>query len=90
MPDHPEVGLSLINLGQVLHGLADLDRARQHLERALAIYRAIEGADQMVGVALFYLGQVLRDLGDLDGAREYMERALAIYNSILGPDHPHT
>ena len=37
--EHPEVAKTHANLGVVLHGLGDLDGARQHFGRALVLLR---------------------------------------------------
>jgi tetratricopeptide (TPR) repeat protein len=78
----------LLRLAQQPH-LGALDSARQHHERALAIFAAAQEPNQTrIGITVGNLGLVLRRLGDVDGARQHQERALAIKRAALGPDHP--
>jgi Tetratricopeptide repeat len=44
-PDHPEVAITLTNLGNVQQDLGDLAGARATLQRALAIFQAAYGPD---------------------------------------------
>jgi tetratricopeptide (TPR) repeat protein len=72
-----------------LWGRAELARARQLFERALAIDQAQLGPTHPhTAACLTNLGNVLRDLGDLPAARDHQQRALAIHEAQLGPDHP--
>jgi tetratricopeptide (TPR) repeat protein len=43
--DHPEVALTLSNLGLVLRDLGELPAARQQLERSVGIYRRTRGTE---------------------------------------------
>ena len=44
-PDHPTVARRLANLGHVLQDQGDLEGARTHYERALAIFERFLGED---------------------------------------------
>ena len=69
---------------------ADLERAKEYHERALAIDLKRLAPDNVdVAVSYHHLARIHRDLGDLERAKEYYnyERALAIYLKRLGPDH---
>jgi tetratricopeptide (TPR) repeat protein len=87
-PQHPWVARTMDSLGRVLLDQGDLDGARMHLERALAIDEATIGANhpQVSGI-LDRLGRVLHQQGDLDGARAHLERALGIAETTVGPNH---
>ena len=79
------------NLGGVLQAMGDLEGARAHLERALAINEAAYGPDHPnVAIRVNNLGGVLRDMGDFEGARAHYQRALRIFQQFLGDDHPNT
>ena len=88
-PDHPEVAVTLTNLGIVQQHLGELPAARATLERALAIEEAAHGPDHPEGAkTLAHLGMVQQQLGELPAARATLERALAIEEAAYGPDHP--
>jgi tetratricopeptide (TPR) repeat protein len=90
-PDHALTGTSLNGLGHVLHDLGDLDEARRHHLRALAIHEVQLGPDHPdVARSLDHLGAVLANMGDLPAARAHHNRALAIREARLGRDHPQT
>ncbi len=77
------------SLGYHLHGVAAPGAAREHFERALAIFEEVLAPEHAkVGTLVNNLGGVLQAVGDLEGAREHYERALAIDEAAYGPDHP--
>jgi CHAT domain-containing protein/Tfp pilus assembly protein PilF len=87
--DQPELARSLHNLALMLKDLGNLDEARDHLERALAIYRKALGADHPeLARALGDLGALLQGQGKLNEARPLFEQALAIRRKALPPGHP--
>jgi nucleoside phosphorylase len=87
-PDHPQVAITLGNLGLVARDQGDLAEARRLQERALRIKEAAHGPDHpQVAITLANLGLVARDQGDLAMARRLMKRALRIEEAIYGPDH---
>ena len=84
-------GRLLNQAGLYLKGRAEFAEAKAVLERALAIWEKVLGADHPnVATLVNNLGSVLHGLGDLEGARAAYERALAIFERFLGPDHPKT
>jgi len=88
-PEHPQVAISINNLGGVLKDLGDLQGAKKNYERALAIDETAYGPDHPdVAIDVNNLGSVLQALGDLQGAKKNYERALAIDKTAYGPDHP--
>ena len=87
--DDPALASALTNLADGLRRLGDLEQARQHLERALAIKeRAYGPLHPRVAGTLNVLGNVLHAQEDRQGARLMYERALAIYRQGYGDDHP--
>lgn len=88
--DHPEVAVSINNLGLVLKTLGHLDQARELYKRALAIDEVAYGPDHPeTATDLNNLATLLHDLGDLTQARLLLERALSIYQTFYGSDDPH-
>ena len=77
--------------GSAYGELGDPAKARDMLERALAIQERAYGPDHIeIAPALFNLGQVHEDLGEKAKAREFIARALAIAERTYGSDHPRT
>ena len=77
------------NLGMYLHNLADYERAKGILKRALKIDETAYGPDHPnVAIRVNNIGMVLQELGELQEARIYLERALKIDETAYGPDHP--
>jgi tetratricopeptide (TPR) repeat protein len=88
-PDHPQVAITLGNLGNTYRDLGDTAQAVELLERALTIFEAVYGPDRpQVAITLGNLGNAHRDLGDTAQAVELLERALTIFEAVYGPDHP--
>jgi len=84
--DHPDVAISLVNLGNVLRGLGDLPAARVRYERARTLLEARLGPDDPdVARVLNNLGSVLGSLGQLSAARDSHQRAQAILQTRLSP-----
>jgi tetratricopeptide (TPR) repeat protein len=78
-------------LGYHLSKIGDLQGARPHYERALAINEKIRGSEHLdTASSLNNFGGLLVSQGDLWGARPYYERALAIKEKVLGSEHPNT
>jgi eukaryotic-like serine/threonine-protein kinase len=87
-PDHPDVAVTLHNLGLFRILIGDHDEARALLERALVIRTDSLGPEHPdVADTVDDLGSVLRELGDLEGARRNHERALAIRVAAYGREH---
>jgi tetratricopeptide (TPR) repeat protein len=65
-PDHPEVAVSLLNLGGLLADQGDLKRARKVYERALSILEERLGPEHPdLAFALNNFGLILHQLHDL-------------------------
>jgi tetratricopeptide (TPR) repeat protein/predicted Ser/Thr protein kinase len=82
-------GWLLNNLG-VLHGMhMDLERASEHLRRALEVKQRILGPDHVdVGISWFNLGLILADRGSNEEALEAFEHARSIFEATVGERHP--
>jgi CHAT domain-containing protein/Tfp pilus assembly protein PilF len=89
---HPDLALSLNNLGYVLQALGDPAKALPYFEKALAMRQRLYPPDQFpsghpeLGVSLNNLGEVLHDLGEPAKALPYYEKALAMYQRLYPPD----
>jgi tetratricopeptide (TPR) repeat protein len=89
-PRHPDLAISLANLGRVLHTMGQDAEARQHMEEALAIRRkALPPLHPELALSLYNLGTLLYALGRRDEACQHLEEALAIRRKALPPLHPH-
>ena len=85
-PDHPEVAITLANLGNVARDQGDLAEARRCQERALRINEAAYGPDHPeVAITLTNLGIVARRQGDLAEARRCQEAGAADQRGGLRP-----
>ena len=85
------MALTLGNLGNAYGRLGDHTKARDVLERALAIEeRAYDRDHARVGITLGNLGNAHGALGDNSKKCELLERALPIFEGAYGADHPHT
>ncbi|MGB1701094.1 MAG: tetratricopeptide repeat protein, partial [Nannocystaceae bacterium] len=87
--EHPDVGVSLLNLSIVERTAGRLEKATQHVERALAIFRAVYGDGHPHTLkARDSLASILKLRGDYDGARREYETSLAAWTDLYGPDDP--
>jgi DNA-binding SARP family transcriptional activator/tetratricopeptide (TPR) repeat protein len=73
--------MALNNLGFAERQSGRLDRALEHLSRALAI-SVEDGSQWGEAVARVNLGHVLRSCGDLVGAREHLTAACALHRHL--------
>ncbi|MBC7976365.1 MAG: tetratricopeptide repeat protein, partial [Myxococcales bacterium] len=87
--EHPNIGVSLHNLGNVLVDVGELAAAEPLYRRTLAIFEATLGPDHPdVGAVYNALAVVAFQQGDAARARGLHERGIAIIEAALGPDHP--
>lgn len=84
---HPETGVTMNNLANVLLALGSLAEAERMQRRALEILESALGKHARVAVAASNLADVLRAKGETRNARQLYERALAIDEKVYGPDH---
>lgn len=90
-PEHPDVAMTLNNMGMVLAALGRADDAIANYQKSLDIHRAIEGPGHPnTATAEHNLGVLLRSRGRYVEARAALEQALAVRRSTLGDRHPDT
>jgi eukaryotic-like serine/threonine-protein kinase len=86
-PNHPDVGLSEINLAIALQELGRNEEALSHNDRAIRIMLRGLGADHpSLAMAMNGRGEILNPLGHYREARASFERAGAIWERELGPE----
>jgi len=86
-PDDVEVGDSLLELGNVLHGRQEYEAAARIQRRALRCYeKALGPDDPRVAKAIHNLANSLGWLGEHTRAKELYERELEIFEKAYGPD----
>ncbi|WP_264718692.1 tetratricopeptide repeat protein [Wolbachia endosymbiont (group A) of Lasioglossum morio] len=87
-PDHPEIAITLANLGNADGTLGDSQKAKALLEQALAIKEKHYDSDHFeVAKLLANLGNAYGYLGNYKKQKELLERALAIQEKHCGSDH---
>jgi CHAT domain-containing protein/tetratricopeptide (TPR) repeat protein len=97
---HPDLAISLNNLGFLLQAQGDHSGARGYFQRALAMRAALYPQERYpqghpdLAVSLNNLGFLLQAQRDYSGAREYYQRALAMYEALYSKEryprgHPH-
>jgi serine/threonine protein kinase/Flp pilus assembly protein TadD len=86
--DHPDVAVTLSDLGYVLWRKGDFARAKVLQEQALAIREKWFGPESAeVGNSLHDLGTLNYTQGNYAEARGLLERSLAIREKVLGPEN---
>ena len=87
-PDHPDVALTLHNLGFIYNAQDRYAEAEPLLRRALAIRETVLGPQHLeVALTLNSLAFTYRVQSRYDEAEPLYERALAIDEIVLGPNH---
>ncbi|KAI8491604.1 hypothetical protein Bbelb_308040 [Branchiostoma belcheri] len=89
---HPDIAMSLNNLGNAWGDLGDHRKAVSYHEQALQMRRSIYGEDTEhpdIATSLNNLGTAWGDLGDHRKAVSYHEQALQMRRSIHGEDTEH-
>jgi tetratricopeptide (TPR) repeat protein len=85
---HPEVGLTLMNLGCIKLGLMEIHESCSLLERALSIIEVCYGPNHyQMGRVLVNLSGAYNCLRDADKAYDFSKRALKIMEACYGPKH---
>jgi tetratricopeptide (TPR) repeat protein/CHAT domain-containing protein len=92
-PDgHPDIAISLSNLGAVLTSLGQPAKALPYFEKALAMRERLYSPDKFkdghseLAESLHNLGFVLEELGQSAKALPYCEKALAMRERLYPPD----
>jgi len=87
--DHPDIAMSLNNLGNVQEELRDYAAARKSHEEALALLRKSLPPDHpLIATSLNNLGNLQYELREYAAARKIHEEALAIRRKALPESHP--
>ena len=90
--DTMEFATLLNNLGQVYRRAGALDKAREPLERSVAIREKLVGSQSpmhpQLASGLAGLAALYQELGQFDLAEPLQRRVLAAYEASLGPSHP--
>ncbi|MEM7705616.1 MAG: serine/threonine-protein kinase [Pseudomonadota bacterium] len=87
--DDPRTVMALINLGHSYHGLGELEKARQTLDRAMPLVRAqTSPGNPKLGVALVRYGTLLSDQGELRAARQSFDDGFQQLATATGTEHP--
>ena len=89
--DHPELAISLKNMGHVLDSLGEPGKALPYFERALAMNERLYPKQDHPALArsLSWMGHVLESLGEPRKALPYYEQALAMRERLYPKqDHP--
>ncbi len=86
----PEAQAALLSvIGNAYDELGRKDLARAHLERALALRRAVFGPEHvLVARIMGDLGVTLCSMGDLASCEQLQREALAMRRRLLGEAHP--
>jgi tetratricopeptide (TPR) repeat protein len=88
-PNHPNVALTLADIGEFQLSRKRYDAAIETFERALLMIEESLGPDHIFGVAiLFQYAEAKQQLGHHDEALTVYERTIRILQRTYGPDHP--
>jgi tetratricopeptide (TPR) repeat protein len=88
-PGHPNVALTLADIGEFQLSTKRYDAAIENFERALRIVADSLGADHIYNVAILFLyAQAQQQLGHHEEALATYERTIRILQRTYGPDHP--
>src|SRR5262249_41959189 len=85
---HPDLAITLINLGALFSGMGDRAAAARAYEEALGVLESHPSKADQYGAALNNLGAVLTKMNELDRAGEVLEEALDHTRSQFGEGHP--
>ncbi|MCB1051521.1 MAG: tetratricopeptide repeat protein, partial [Acidobacteria bacterium] len=89
--DHPQIGLSHIQLGNAYRWVQDPESSKQHFEIGLSILNKVypKGHGELASAENDYAG-LLRSIGQYPEARQHYEIAMKWLAEYYGEDHPHT
>ena len=86
--EHPNVAITLGNLGILLRSFRGWEPAEPLLREALAIKRKVLGDHPGTAGSMTALGSVLSRKGDTEEAEKLFREALEMQRRFLGNDHP--
>jgi tetratricopeptide (TPR) repeat protein len=76
--DHPKIASTVVSLGSIYQAMGQMDQARRHFEKGLAIFHKAAGEDHPRTIlTLSLLGRLHESMGAAGKARPYLERAIA-------------
>ena len=86
--EHPDVGISEVNLAIALKDLGRHQDALTHIDRAISLMQAGLGAGHPdLAIAFLNRGEILHMLGRYADGRESLDRARAIWEGELGGEN---
>jgi len=87
--DHPSLGASYINIGNVHQYRTDPGRAIEYYEMSLDVRKAAYGGDNHpdVGISYFSLATAYEYTSDFENAIECYKNCVEIWKKTLGEDH---
>ena len=86
---HPDVAISLNNIGLVYSDRGDYGKALEYHDEALKIWTELFGqTNPGVATSLSNIGLVYSARGDYGKALEYFDEALKIWTELFGQTHP--
>ncbi len=88
-PDHPNVALALISIGNVHVADGAFREALEAYRRALAIQEKAYGdRHPWMAFTFFNLGETYANLGEHATGLDYYRRAVAVWEEVYDDDHP--
>ena len=88
-PTHPDVALSLMNIGAIYFKKSDFDNALGNYRKSIGILEKTLGPEHPnMAPPMINMSDVFQKLGELDKALEYAQKALHISRKALGEEHP--
>ncbi|MCE5319321.1 MAG: tetratricopeptide repeat protein, partial [Parachlamydia sp.] len=86
--EHPDVALTLSELGSVYSDIGEATKGLAMIEEALRINQKCYETHPAIARALRHLGSTYRNLGDTKKAREHFEASRKMYLQFYDPAHP--
>jgi tetratricopeptide (TPR) repeat protein len=88
-PGHPDIGISLLNIGNVLSKQGQQEAGLDYIRRARAVLETALGPRHpLIANTLNSIGIMLSRQGQEEAALSHFQRALAIQEDARGPRHP--
>jgi tetratricopeptide (TPR) repeat protein len=85
---HPDVAVTINNMGSICHALSDYNKTIDFYQQALAIIHAAQDENQSrLGTNFYNLCMVYFKLGEKEQAKDYLAKAYEIGNQCFGSQH---